>query len=160
MGVVAFFEAVTAEQLDSFLAEPEKLEAFLETSESGIDIDKAHEGIACLLRRASSDAALPVVEQAIFGGADTAVLDAYGCPVRYLNPEQVAAVADALSGISAEDLRAAYSAEALSVVDEDGAWLWENREQALGYLLPHYDALAEFYRAAARAGKAILQSET
>jgi len=160
MGVIAFFKAITAEQLDSFLAHPEKLRAFLETSASGTNIDKAHEGIACLLRRASSDAARPVVGQAIFGGADTAVESVYGTPVRYLTPAEVAAVAEALAGISADDLRAVYSAEALTAVDSDGWWLWEDREQALRYLLPYYEELAAFYLAAAREHKAVLQSAT
>jgi hypothetical protein len=159
MGVVAYFTAVTRGQLARFLADPESLRAYRNTHGSDTNIDKAHEGIACLLRRASSDADRPVVAQAIFGGADTAVEGAYG-PVRYLTPAEVAGIAEALSRISADDLRAAYSAEALTAADSDGWWLWEDPAQGLGYLLPYYEELAAFYQAAAREGKAVLQSET
>jgi hypothetical protein len=159
MGVVAYFAAISRKQLENFLADSEKLERFMTSDQEFTDIDKAHEALLCLLGRASSDDTWNIVSKAIFGGADTDVEDGYG-PVRYLTVEEVREVADALSTISPKDLISVYSAEALTAVDENGSWLWENPEKALNYLLPYYESLVAFYQAAARDQKAVLQSET
>jgi hypothetical protein len=159
MGVVAYFTAVSRKQLAGFLADPGKLERFRQRERSSIDIDKAHEALRCLLGRACTEEAWKTVSKAIFGGADTQVEAAYG-PIRYLTAEEVREVADALSAISPKDLMVVYSAEALTAVDDNGSWLWEDPERALEYLLPHYQSLVAFYQAAAREQKAVLQSET
>ena len=83
---------------------------------------------------------------------------AYG-PVRYLTPDEVVEVADALSRISTDDLKAVYSVQALCDADREASWLWEDTESGREYLLSHYEHLAAFYQAAARENKAVLQSE-
>jgi hypothetical protein len=158
MGVITCFTAVSRKQLATFLADPEKLDRFLARDRNSIDIDKAHEALLCLLGRASSDEAWETVSKAIFGGADTDEEGGYGS-VRYLTAEEVREVADALSAISPKDLMVVYSAEALTLVDDNGSWLWEEPEKALRYLLPHYQSLVAFYQAAAREQKAVLQYE-
>jgi len=159
MGVVACFAAITKEQLDTFLADPDSLRRFKERDRSGINIDKAHNGIACLLRLATSGRTQHTVSQAIFGGSDTAVENLAGGWVRYLPSEVVHEIAAALSGISSEDLAAVYSAEGLIAVEPLDSWLWDNKERALNYLLPHYEVLRTFYQNAACENKAVLQSE-
>jgi hypothetical protein len=158
MGVVAFFTAITREQLATFLDDPDSLRAFEQHDRSFMDIDKAHEGIVCLLERATKGRTKAAVRNAIFGGHNTAVMAAYG-PVRYLTPEEVVDVANALSRISADDLRAVYSPEALCKVDSLTSWLWNDIEAGTSYLVSHYQRLVKFYQTAARENKAVLQSE-
>jgi len=54
MGVVAFFTAITKEQLASFLDDPDSLRAFREHNRSFMDIDKAQSNCQMLWTVAAS----------------------------------------------------------------------------------------------------------
>jgi Domain of unknown function (DUF1877) len=76
--------------------------------------------------------------------------------LRYLIPDEVVEVANALSSISKEDLANRFSPEAMEAAKiYPGIWEGEQAE-ALNYLLYYYPEVVKFYQNAASQRKAVL----
>jgi hypothetical protein len=166
MSVVSVFCAISQEQLNTFLATPSSLSSFLDSSNDDTDesasstsIDQSADGIGYLLAQFVQGNADSSVVGAVNGGKPTAVSIGYSA-VRYLTSFETAIIARALSVISPDALAARFSSEAMieESIQPDG--LWDDGEEALNYLLHHYDRLVKFYQAAAANKMAVLQYES
>ena len=156
MGMVAYFTAATAAQLESFAADPGLVETLLypddEDSEPAntIDLDKAWHGIAFLLGQMSNDENSPL-SIAVLGGTEIGEDLGYG-PARLLTPDQVRSIAEALGVVTADQLQSAFRPAAMAEA-EIYPDIWERDGQdALDYLLHYFPALVRFYQSAAERG--------
>jgi hypothetical protein len=98
----------------------------------------------------------PPLGNAVQGGTDTEWECTYG-HVRSLTPDEVKAVADALSRISVDELRSRFDATAFADADIyplGSEWTEEEAES----VFEMYPQLVEFFQAAARDGDMILLS--
>jgi hypothetical protein len=100
----------------------------------------------------------PPLGNVVMGGTETLFDATYG-KVRFLTPNEVRAVADALSEISVEDLRARFDPIAFTKAEvypnpRPGGWDTEQLEP----LLWIYPQLVGFFRDAAREGNVVLLS--
>ena len=141
------YEAAKNEQLFSF---PEKKEK----DGNAVYLDKAWHGIHYLLTGSAFESK-SVLGHAIMGGRAIGKDKGYG-PMRLLSPEQVKAIAEALSKITPEQLSARYDARAMAKADiYPDIWVDEG-PGALKYLLSFYGPLQSFYKQAAKNGHAVL----
>jgi Domain of unknown function (DUF1877) len=100
----------------------------------------------------------PPLGNVVTGGTETPFDATYG-RVRFLNPDEVREVADALSQISVEDLRSRFDPIAFTKAEvypnpRPGGWDTEQLES----LLWIYPQLVGFFRDAARDGNVVLLS--
>ncbi len=181
MGIGASYRRITAadwENLQS-LSEPGNLpvgydleEGYLEfahsdellSSDRYLSIDKEWHALHVLL---TSDFSLPWKGNApsppplgnvVMGGTETAFNATYG-KVRFLTPDQVREVADAIKLISVPELSARFDAKAFTEAEvypnpQPGGWDAGELEPLLFY----YAQLVDFFRAAADEGDFVLLS--
>jgi len=102
----------------------------------------------------------PPLGNVVFGGAATPFETGYG-PVRYLNPQEVREIADALRAIPVEELQQRFTAESFNEQEiyaysrrPPGGWTLEDLEP----LLEMYPDLVEFFGRAAETGDLVLIS--
>ena len=98
----------------------------------------------------------PPLGNVVQGGTETEWECTYG-NVRSLAPEEVKAVADALSRISVEELRSRFSAAAFGDIDiypQGSEWTEEDAQSVFDI----YPQVVGFFQAAARDGDMILLS--
>ena len=100
----------------------------------------------------------PPLGNVVHGGTETEWECGYG-KVRSLTPDEVSEVANALAGITVEELRSRFSVESFNTAKiyphgRRGCWTREEAESVFGI----YPQLVEFFRAAAQAGDMVLLS--
>lgn len=159
MGMVAFLAAISADTAEQFIANPDTVEEYLFPEdgegrlENCIGIDKAWHGIHYLLN-GTVDGGTPPLSWAVLGATEVGEDMGYG-PACMLTAEQVQAVAAALP--SEEQFTAAFDPAALEAAEIYPSMSWvKEGEEALEYLVWHYRALIEFYRAAVARGDAAI----
>ncbi|MEU5402769.1 YfbM family protein [Streptomyces sp. NPDC005963] len=177
MSMIGEYVRVTAAQLDQAIADPEwasgLIDELIEADWEGgadssgdpsttppvaadasgvrsLDVDKAWDALDFLLRRRDFPVDIIHGEAAIPGADDWG----YG-PPRYLTPARVREAADALQGLTADELVADVSAKELAGADVYPRIIWE-RGESLDYVREHFTALVPFFQAAARAGDGML----
>jgi hypothetical protein len=180
MGVEASYRRINAaewDRLQQLLESYQSLDGFeryeayaniadsdeLRSSDRYLSIDKDWHALHCLLTGEISDPSNiqpvpPPLGNVVTGGTETPFDATYG-KVRFLNPDEVRAVADALSQISVEDLRARFDPVAFTEAKvypnpRPGGWDMEQLEP----LLWIYPQLVGFFHDAAREGQAVLLS--
>lgn len=180
MGIEASYRRINAEewgQLQRLLQTCQTLDGFeryeayagiadsdeLRSSDRYLTIDKDWHALHALLTGQVSDPSEiqpvpPPLGNVVIGGKETLIDATYG-KVRYLDPEEVRAVADALSGVSVDDLRARFDPVAFTEAKvypnpRPGGWDMEQLES----LLWVYPQLVGFFREAAREGNVVLLS--
>jgi hypothetical protein len=89
---------------------------------------------------------------AVLGGSELTDEDLGHGPARYLEPAEVAAVAEALSRVSAEELWSRFD-ESRVVAEEV---YWSADPEGREYALENYRALRAFFDRAAEAGDAVI----
>jgi Domain of unknown function (DUF1877) len=155
MGMIGYCKAVTPDELASILADPAKVKAVVYSTEKPpLDLDKAWWGIHFLLTGEYGPGAEPI-SWAIMGGLELEGPDLGYGPPRYLRPDQVAAVAAALTGVSAETLAGRFDADAFTKADIYPS-IWDEGSEAADYLIDYYRKLVRLYSEAAKAGHAML----
>jgi hypothetical protein len=185
MSMIGNYRRITPQQLADLQREPESIMEFLYPDWSGLpamwepvermlepddvgidgpdfhapdrylDVDKAWHGIHFLLTGEAGGGALPL-RNAVLGGTKLGDVDVGYGPARFLTPDEVKKVAEALSNISEDDLRAGYDPSALEAA-EIYPTIWEREgDEALEYLMDNYVELVEFFQEAARCGDAML----
>jgi hypothetical protein len=180
MGIEASYRRINADEwsqlqhlLESYqsLDDFERYEAYariadsdeLRSSDRYLSIDKDWHALHVLLTGQISNPsdiqqAPPPLGNVVMGGTETPFDATYG-KVRFLEPDEVRAVADALSRFSVEDLRARFDPIAFTEAEvypnpRPGGWDMEQLEP----LLWVYPQLVGFFRDAAREGNVVLLS--
>jgi hypothetical protein len=116
-----------------------------------LDIDKTWHVIHFLLNGDPWKGKSPLFEAVLGGDALTEEDLGYG-PARYLRPAQVAASAEALQRISPEQLWSRYDDARVQAADI----YWSNDDESKDYALENYEALQQFFMAAAKARDAMI----
>jgi hypothetical protein len=175
MGISASYRRIPPEEFAELLQNPEEAKSFfgLDPDEFGLEcdysspedeelyfsLDKEWHALHFLL---TGDADLEANDRVsktqwniVMGGTPTPFTPTYAF-VRYLKPEEVKDIAEFLSGISAEDLRQRFDAEAFNAAEiYSGTW----DEDQISYLLDSlYPGLVEFFQNAAEAKDIVLLS--
>jgi len=182
MSIEASYRRVTTEEFERLRAEPEAAESFFGTNLD--DLDDPEKLLARIQEQEDSDGYLgvgqdwhalhflltgdgelkphplppPPLGKVVQGGSETEWPCTYG-NVRSLTPEEVRAVADALSRISVDELRSRFSIESFNTAQiyphgKRARWTAEEAESVFEI----YPRVVEFFRAAARDGDMILLS--
>lgn len=160
MGMIAYFAALAPSTLQQLQDHPDEIEAYLypdggaSEPPHSMDLDKSWHGLHYLLTGTAFEGTPPLA-LAILGGAGIGDEADYG-PVRFLTPGEVASVAAALSGITAEELTRRYDPEAM---EEQAIYpqIWASEgAEALDYLLDYFGSLQAAYAEAAARGDAVL----
>jgi hypothetical protein len=148
MSMIANLLALSPERLRELMDDPSSLWDFLypESEEEAdgrrdnhLDLDKTWDAIHFTLNgeRGAGDEPLFLT---ILGGEEIGEDNGYG-PARYLLPDQVKDVAQALRSIPPADFAARFDPAALTKADVyPGIW----DEAGLEYVQPSYDALRDF----------------
>jgi hypothetical protein len=171
MGMIAYFTALSPQRLEEFEDDPDEIETFLfpEDGEppNTIDLDKLWHGVHYLLTGNAGamddeedaddgDGAGPLA-QAVLGGEPIGDDLGYG-PARFLRPDEVAAVAAALTGIAPASLRERFDTDDMQAQQIYLADAFaEGGDEELGFLIDAFTVLQGFYRDAAGRGDAVLQ---
>ncbi|MFJ8003312.1 YfbM family protein [Streptomyces fagopyri] len=163
MSMIGEYARMTPAQLDRAIGDPawalEFLDELIEAETDGRpelpdarshDTDKAWHALDFLLRRIGFPVAVVHGEQEIPGAEDWG----YG-PPRYLTVEQVRAAADAFATTPSAALTDGVSPTGLAKAEIYPTVVWE-RGESLAYVTDHYEALGQFFQAAASAGDAML----
>ncbi|MEU8819592.1 YfbM family protein [Actinoplanes sp. NPDC048796] len=141
------------DEVEAVLDDPEAIDALLYGDGPGqIDLDKSWHALHFLLTGTTWD----ITEgagSALLGGTVVGDDNGYG-PPRLLRPAEVRAVADALTPITPDILRARWNPKALSEAEiYPDAW---DPTDFGHYLEPNFTTLRDFYRAAAAENQAVL----
>jgi len=160
MGMVGCFAAVDPVVLDRLKADPGLIEEYLYPDDgdeppNAMDVDKAWHGIHFLLTGDPDGGEAPLA-WAVLGGEEIGEEIGYG-PARFLTPQQVKQVSEALAALGESALRERFDAEAMAKAEiyPDGIWVREG-EEALEYLVENYRELVVFYAGAAARGDGAL----
>ena len=160
MSMIGNVVAVLPEQLQSFIEDPELIEAFLYPEDGDaepdwhVDLDKAWHAIHFTLNGKTWEGEGPLF-LAVLGGEEVGEDIGYG-PARYLVPEHVKAVSAALSAVTPEVFGDQFNPSALAAAEiYPDVWDREGGD-GLEYVQPFYIALRNFYMAAAERGDAVL----
>lgn len=151
---------ISPTQLSEFQGKPDSVVDFIFTrtydteDDRQIDIDKTWHGIHFLLTGDPWKGEPPLFN-AVMGGKQIGTEDPGYGPPRYLTPDQVRDVAQALSEIHASDLRSRFDPERFAREDIYPN-IWDEGEEALDYLMDYYVELVRFFSSAAAAGDAVL----
>lgn len=122
--------------------------------ERSLDLDKSWHLIHFLLTGVAWGGEGPIAS-AVLGGEELAGTDAGYGPFRYLSPAEVRATSDALAGLDATALWRRFDADRVNAADiYPSPWTGERPEPE--YIAQNYEALREFYSAAASAGDGML----
>lgn len=160
MSMIGNFFAITPDQLKALQAEPDGVEALIYAEDGPdpdrqLDVDKAWHAIHFLLTGSTWEGDAPYA-LAVLGGTEIGEDVGYG-PARYLLPAQVADIASALAGTSAQELGGRFDPDAMDAAEiYPQIWRDDDPADALGYVLENYKALVAFYQSAAARGDALL----
>ena len=147
MGMRCSLVELDKDQIDKLLADPENVFDYLDELEEneevgGVGMDKAWHGIHFLLTGSVWEGAEPLC-YLVKGGEVIGTEDDWAWLLR---PNQIADWANALSTISADDLRKRYDPMAMAKADiYPSIWDRVDEEQDnLEYLLDYYEVLCSF----------------
>jgi hypothetical protein len=158
--MIGNFVAITGNQLATLRADPDSVAEFLYPGDGDdevpnhLDIDKTWHAIHFLLNGKTWEGAEPWF-LVILGGTPIGEDVGYG-PARYLEPEQVREVADALSTVDAAELARRFDPKAMEEADIYPS-IWEqDQAEGLEYIQQYYPLLVKFYADAASRGDAAI----
>lgn len=155
MSMVGNFLQITPAQLAEAIEDPSMIESLLDPeadSQDAIDVDKAWHAIHYMLTRSAWEGEAPLAN-AVLGG--TAIGDDVGYgPAKYITAEQVKDVAANLP--NRELLKTAFDTSALTS-EEIYPEIWDEGEDALDYVLEHYESMMDYFLDAASRGNAMLK---
>ena len=161
--MIGEFIRIPAAELQTYLKDSTLLEERLDRVEGDeevfFDIDKSWDALSFLLTGHTLENvsnALPPLSWTIFGNSivDSEQEIGYG-PAKYLTPEEVQAVHQAISSISAAVLMDRYDAEklnALHIYPEH----WSDGSDMTTYLADNFEGLKAFYAKAAMEHQAMI----
>ena len=161
MSMTALVVAVPPAQLDSFIAAPDTIEAFLDADDDDIegpederrlDLDKAWHGIHFVLNGVAWGGEWPLVA-AVHGGTEIGEDMGYG-PARLPGPDDVREVAASLPAPDEFDARIDLDALSSADIYPD---VWDRKDEGNDeWLVGEYRNLVKFFRSAASRGDGLL----
>lgn len=156
MGMIAVWVAVPPQEADRAAALDG--DAFVDWSEAHggaeLDLDKQWHALHAVLTGTAWDAEGPL-GAAVLGGEEFGEDQGYG-PARLLGADAVAATAAALDDLGPDGFAARQAATSLAELDVYPSGVaWDHPDER-AYLLDSFRSLADFYRAAAAAGHAMI----
>jgi hypothetical protein len=156
MGMRTYLSAIEESDLEKFKRDHQELSNYIFSEPKNlIELDKAWAGIHFLLTGNAWPVSPGPFSWAIFGDHEIGEDNGYG-PARYLTPEQVKSIADALEDISEEKLKQGFNP---GEMDKDvypmGIWAKEGPE-GLSYLIEYYQKLVTAYKTASMSKQAML----
>jgi hypothetical protein len=159
MGMIGTFVAVAPSRLVQLIAEPDTVIGFLFPDEdveppNSLDVDKAWQGLHFLLTGHPWEGDPPLA-LAVLGGTDLETEDDE-ITIRYLTPDQVRRVADALRVTPRSQLEVNFHPAALKAADIYPSLGTRPEDQE--YVLSYYDELVTFYNAAADRGDGVVKA--
>jgi len=157
MSMIYNLVEATDREIEELLADPGKIEAFLEKEVDSIDLDKAWHGIHFLLTGSAWEGREPFC-YLLKGGREIGNIDVGYGPARALSSSEVKAFYGVLSKTSTDDLAARFDRSAM-MREEIYPTIWDrDREEddTLGYLLSYYDQLREFLDKCQSGGKGVV----
>jgi len=139
------------------LEDEDLLEELLESDDdtTSVDLDKAWHGLHWLLTGSAEPVGTPL-SNALFGGEAVGEDLGYG-PARLLPPDQVVTVAQALSTVVPDDLRARLDPAEMARAEVYPA-IWDEHDIFDDYLADAFERLRRFYAEAAEANEAVIQT--
>jgi hypothetical protein len=147
---------VTPEQFSQMKSDEKALEKtlFEPPRDDALEMDKAWHGIHYLLT-GNPWSARGTLGQAILGGVGFGPDIGYG-PARYLNPRQVAEIAEALKALPVDKFKSRYDPKAMMQA-EIYPTTWEREgEEGLTWLVSGLEQLTAFYSRAADQKKGVI----
>ncbi|BBH70295.1 hypothetical protein ACTI_69800 [Actinoplanes sp. OR16] len=147
--------------LQKLLDDPSAVESILygdlddddaEMPEPELDLDKSWHAVHYLLTGTAWSLGDTPAGAAVLGGTEIGEDGGYG-PPRYLVPDEVQAIARALSALDERSLRSRFDPAALDAAEiyPEG---WSSTD--IDSVLAHFRTLREFYRSAATNGEGVL----
>jgi hypothetical protein len=160
MGIIVCFSAVPPQELERLLAAPDEVDVALYPDEGEpphyLSLDNEWHGLHYLLTGEAWGGPLPLA-LTVVGGTEFGPDLAFG-PARYLTPEQVAAVAQSLAGLSRATLAQRFDPHDMQAKEIYPETIWvRDGKVALDYVLQSFPALQKFYADAAARGDAVVQ---
>ncbi|MEJ8303827.1 YfbM family protein [Saccharibacillus sacchari] len=156
MGMIGYLKRIPVELLNALLEGTASVEDFLHSDEAGeaLDLDKAWHGIHYLLCGDAWEGEGPLFD-VLMGGQPINDSEDEEVVVRYLQPEQVQAVAQALKEIGDQELAEGFSPDEMNEAGVYPAPDWNDGGE-LDYLLGYYGPLKTYYAEAADKGEGML----
>jgi hypothetical protein len=160
MSMIGNYLKLSEEQLDLLVNNPNKAKDLVRAKEEddpsdALDVDKSWHLIHFLLTGDASEGEYPLVN-AVLGGNELPDTDAGYGPFRYLVPDEVEAVSQALVSISAKDLWSRFNAARVRSEDIYPSDIWSGDDGDKQYVSQHYEALRQYFSDAAASGSAML----
>jgi hypothetical protein len=155
--MIGSYRQISPQQLEELKRNPDGMEALLSAEatpdDMAMDVDKAWNGLHYVLT-GTAEGGQPPLSQAVLGGTEIGGDVGYG-PARFLTPEQVRQVAQALAGLDEAALRAKYNPAAMKQAGVYPEEIWEDAE-SFDYLLENFASLSIFFQDASARGNAVL----
>jgi hypothetical protein len=163
MSMIGQFIRIPATELETYLEDSslfeDRLDAATGDEEEFLDVDKSWDALSFLLTGYSQqdlDSATAPLSWTIFGnGVVDPDLDLGYGPIRYLTPEEVQAVHQAIAPLSVADLMERYDAEKMNALDIYPQF-WDDSSRWTSYLANYYERLQAFYAKAAMEQQAMI----
>lgn len=162
VSMCAYFESISQRKLKKLLANPDAIHDIVwsdlhDDENSGFfDLHKSWQALHFLLTGTAWDVDPEVPVSKVVLGGDEVGPDAFGYgPARFIKPDVVKEIAEALKTVDLEELKTKYSKEEFT---EANLYSFEAAEfeEEIGILIDYIDGLIEFYGEAADKGNAVL----
>ncbi|MFN0122357.1 MAG: YfbM family protein [Blastocatellia bacterium] len=157
MGMICALREVDEHKISALLLDPPSIHGFLAEEIGEVDLDKAWHGIHYLLTGQAEGGEEPFC-YLLEGGEYIGDEDAGYGPARALLPLQVRAWADALGGLTTDDLRQRLDPAAMTKAGiYPDIWARDAAEDDTpGYLLEYFEVLQSCVTQAARENKGLI----
>jgi hypothetical protein len=163
MGMIGYFAAIDASALAGIQADPSLMEEFLypddgdSEPENSLDVDKSWHAIHYMLT-GTADGGHGPLAMTVLGGEELGDDMGMG-PARFLSPQQVKEVADALAKLTLEQFANNYKPAEMTAMQIYPDVIWErDGQEGLDYVIENFQQLVPFYREAAVRGDGMILS--
>lgn len=161
MSMTGRYHRVTPQQLAALRADPSAFPDFVypkngtePSADRRLDIDKAWHAVHFLLNGDPWEGRRPLVD-AVLGGTELGQRNFVYGPPRYLTPDEVHGVAEALDAVPTFELLDRFDAQALNDA-EVYPHGWSGSAEERNWIERSYLELTQFFRRAAEAGDAMV----
>jgi len=158
MSVVSILVCATDDEIQQLLAEPGRIEGFINEERTSTYLDKTWHGIHWLLTGSAEGGSEPL-SYLLAGGKPVGDIDVGYGPARALTSQQVATWDDSLAKISRDELGRRFDPKAMleaQIYPQIWARSIKGEEDTLDYLLQAYAGLRDFVAAAHRERSGLL----